>query len=280
MEQGVVFSGVSLRPRTVLSSIIFPFLTNLSILLFEIFAIKVFQASSDPTNVIGVLGLFVYYFGCLVLFVAYGRSTGGWNELFGRPAGFLVVTLVITYPIFFLFWLPLVIWQLVMYVGSPKELWQREFQGTVMSIEKLYPDYVNNQCQRYLRFIYIGIPFVLFSIIVIILIIALTPLWYFLFSPLGLGTCGVALHISLHFPHSTEGDFVERIETSARLGIFFHVWLLALPFAVFALVHLIIVGVTWYGILLAICALLQFAVDVGPGTKGFCQSPHMGRYGH
>jgi hypothetical protein len=255
-----------LSPRAVLSFVLFPILTNTSILLFEIFALDIYRSSSDPSNILGVVGLFFYYLGCLLLFIAYGRSTGGWGEFFGTELRIMVACLVITYPIFYLFWLPFIIYQLLVYLGTPHSMWERLFNGTAMSTELLLPDFNFSTGERILRCIYIGVPFVIFSVIVVGVIVMLTPLWYFILSPVGFGTLGICLHISLHFPHSTEMDILERIGMTFRWGVFVHVWGLALPFAVIAITHLVIVGVTWFGVILAIFTVLQFIVDVVPST--------------
>jgi hypothetical protein len=220
--------------------------------------------------VIGILGIVVFYCGCLALFIGYGKALGGWREVLGGASACIIVMVILTYPIFYLFWLPLVVWRLSTYFGSPKELWERVFQGTAMSLDKLYPEYNPNQCQLFLRYFYIGLPFILCCIIGFAILVGLAPLWYFIFSPFGLGTTGVALHVSMHFPHSTEGDYVERIIMSWHIGGFLHVWLLALPFAILSIVHLCLVKVTWYGVLMAVCSLLHFVVDVFPATKAFC----------
>jgi hypothetical protein len=262
-----------LTPKGILSFIILPILTNLSILLFEIGSLDAFTASSDPTNVLGLIGIFFYYIGCLLLFVAYGRSTGGWDVLFGAKVRVLAGFLVVTYPVFYLFWLPIIIYQLLLYVGTPRSIWEKGFEGTMMSTEWLHPDFCFSRCQRILRFIYIGIPFGIFSLIIIAIIIVLSPLWYFILSPLGFGTLGICLHISLHFPHSTETDLLERIALTYRWGVFVHVWALALPFTIISISHLVVVGVTWFGVMLAIFSLLQFLIDAIPSVMDVLRNP-------
>jgi hypothetical protein len=271
MEFPYAHARGGLSPRLILSTMFFPFFTNLFILFFEIFSFKIYSPVSHGSNVIAIIGIFIYYLGGLVMFVAYGRSTGGWGELFGRANVCLILCLVITYPVFYLFWLPLIVWQLIIYVGTPNQLWERIFGGTAMSTELLHREFSSSSCQLYMRYIYIGFPFGLFCAIGFLVVIALTPLWYFIFSPVGLGMAGVALHISLRFPHSTEGDFVERIQLSSRMGIFFHVWLLAFPFAVMSIIHIAVVGVTWHGVTLAVVSLLHFVVDFIPATRGLCR---------
>jgi hypothetical protein len=259
-------SNIQITPKTILSFVILPILTNLSILLFEIFSIDIWVSNSDPSNIIGVVGVFFYYIGCLLLFLAYGYSTGGWGLFLGLESRILVFCLILTYPIFYLFWLPFVIYQLLLTIGTPRAIWERMFMGTALSTELFHPDFNFSGCERAVRFIYIGIPFVLFSLIIICLLVLLSPLWYFILSPLGFGTFGICLHLALHFPHSMEMDIIERIGLAYKWGVFVHVWTLALPFALIAILHLVIVGITWFGCLLAITTLMQFLIDVVPST--------------
>jgi hypothetical protein len=255
-------------PKVALSFIILPILTNLSILLFEICSLDIWIGSSNLTNVFGIIGLFLYYFGCLLLFIAYGQSTGGWSEVLGTQAPWLVAAVVICYPSFYLFWLPFIIYQLLLTIGTPISVWERMFAESAMSTELLHPDFNFSCPQRFARFLYIGIPFVLFAIVFIGFLVILTPLWYFILSPMGFGTLGICLHFSLHFPHSREVDVLERITRTYTWGVFVHVWALALPFAVLAIAYLVMVGTTWFAVTLAVTSLLQFVVDAIPSIVG------------
>jgi hypothetical protein len=266
MEVEAEIDREPLSTKGVVMLILLPLLTNISILLFEIFSLSIWVSSSDPSNIIGVIGIVFYYLGCLALFVAYGRSTGGWTEMFGGQTMILVVVLVITYPIFYLFWLPLIIYQLLLYVGTPKSVWQRMFDGTSMSIEFLHPEFSYSSCQRFARAVYIGVPFAFFAFAFVVFVVALTPLWYFILSPMGLGTLGICLHISLHFPHTINADLIERITKSYDWGVFVHTYALALPFAIIAIAYLLIVEVSWFAVMLAILTILHFAVCCGPAA--------------
>jgi hypothetical protein len=253
-----------LPPKGVLSYVILPFFTNLSILIFEFSAIDVYTASSDSSNVIGIVGLFAYYLGCLILFLAYGHSRGGWAEVFGLCSRCLVALLLLSYPIFFLFWLPIIICQFLLLFASPRLLWEKLFAGSLMSTDNLVPELNDSSCGFWFRYLYVGVPFVLFSLLMIVIIVFLAPLWYFVLSPFGLGTMGIALHVTLHFPQSLEGDLLERMSGTYKWGVFAHVYALALPFAIIGIAHVVIVGVTWYGVFLAVFTCLQFAIDSVP----------------
>jgi hypothetical protein len=266
MEIDVEIDREPLSTKGIVMLILLPLFTNISILLFEIFSLSIWVSSSDPSNIIGVIGIYFYYLGCLALFVAYGRSTGGWTQMFGGQVMALVIVLVITYPIFYLFWLPLIIYQLLLYVGTPKSVWERMFSETSMSVELLHPEFSYSSCQRFGRIIYIGIPFAFFALAFIVFVVVLTPLWYFILSPMGLGTLGICLHISLHFPHTIETDLLERIAKSYDWGVFIHTYALALPFAVIAIAYLVIVGVRWFAVMLAVLTLLHFVVCCVPAA--------------
>ena len=256
-----------------LTFILLPFCTNLSLLLFLIFSIDLFIAPSQPRNIIGIIGIYVYYIACLIMFFAYAYSTRGTSELFGSGTNkCLVFALMISYPIFFLFWLPYIMYQLMVYTGSPKLVWEKLFNGSVMSLERLFPDFNSNKCTLFGRYLYIGIPFFLFSLIYVLILIALSPLWYYLLSPLGLGTFGICLHVSLHFPHSTEIDLHRRMALTYRLGVACYVFAMDIPCIILAGVFIGLVAPEWHAILLLVASLLQFVVSIVPGTKDLCRS--------
>lgn len=255
-----------------ISFIFFPLLTNLSLLLFLCFSIDLYEPSSAARNVIGIIGLFVYYIGCLLLFFAYGRSTHGLHDLFGRNSNsVIIIILIVTYPIFFLFWLPYLIYQLLLYSGTPKALWEKVFSDTAFSLENLYPELNKNGCVLFGRYIYIGIPFIIFALIYILIIVFFTPVWYYILSPLGLGTFGICLFVSLRFPHSTESDLNERCQRSYRWGVFIHVYTLALPCVLLSSIYLATAGAHWHAIFMLVCTALHFIVDVVPATMGVCR---------
>lgn len=260
-----------------ISFILFPLLTNLSLLLFMCFSINLYIPSSDARNVLGIISIFVYYLGCLILFFAYGRSTSGLHELFGHNANScIVIILIITYPIFFLFWLPYLIYQLLLYSGTPKALWEKVFAETAFSLENLYPELNKNGCTLFGRYLYIGIPFFLFALIYVLIIVFFTPVWYYILSPFGLGTFGICLFVSLRFPHSTESDLSERAHRSYRWGVFIHVFTLALPCVLLSCIYLATAGAHWYAILMLVCSGLHFVVDVVPSTIEVCRGGRRG----
>lgn len=252
-----------------ISFIFFPIATNLALLLFLIFSIDLYVPASSATNVIGTIGFFVYYLGCFFLFLAYAKSTNGLFDLFGSSFNtFLIIIIIITYPIFFLFWLPYIIYQLLVYAGTPKAIWEKIFAGTFFSLENLYPEFCSNTCQLVGRYIYIGFPFFLFALIYICIIIFLSPLWYYVLSPIGFGTLGICLHVSLRFPHSTEFDLVQRTQKSYTLGIFVHTYAIALPCIILGACYVAFVGSRWHAIFLLVMTCLHFAVDAIPSAIG------------
>jgi hypothetical protein len=76
--------ALKMPPKVIFSFIVFTAFTNLSILLFEIGAIAIWSSSSHPANILGPIGLFLHYFGCLLLFIASGKSTEGSDEIVGH----------------------------------------------------------------------------------------------------------------------------------------------------------------------------------------------------
>ncbi|EAY08704.1 hypothetical protein TVAG_079640 [Trichomonas vaginalis G3] len=241
---------------------VLPLLTNISILLFLIFSIDLYRANDYINNVLAYCTVIFWYISGLVQFIAYGRVTGGWDDLFGA-SGFaiLIIIIVITYPIFYLFWLPIVLYHLVMLIGCPWQLWQRRFQNGCMTLDKLIPSLADSTASLVLCYIYIGIPFWFFCVIYIGSIIILSPVFYFLFSPMGYSTFGIVLHVSLRFPTTLEFDIKERVEKTYRFGVFFHVYLTCLPMVIISAVSVALNGVTWWAILMLVLAGLNFLVD-------------------
>ena len=213
-----------------------------------------------------------------LLLYGYGKATDEWDELLGGPTNsLLVIIIVITYPIFYLFWLPWVLYHLVLLIGSPKEVWQRMFENTFFTLDKLIPDLVYSKGELIVNYIYIGIPFFLFCVIYIGLVILLVPLWYFIFSPIGYGVFGIALNVSFHFPSTTSLEIEDRIDRTHRVGTFIHVYVECLPLIIISAVHVGIVGNTWYGILLLVLSIINFVVDCYTAIKNlFCNNDIIG----
>ena len=248
--------------KAVLDVMILPFITNLSVLLFVIFSIDLYISYSEPTIIIAIVAILWWYIHGFIQFFAYGRVTGEWEELLGRSGkACLVLSIVLTYPIFYLFWLPYVLYHMVINIGSPWEVWQRIFDGKALSLEKLIPDLVENKCELVLNYLYIGLPWVIFTLIYIGIIIFLTPFWYFILSPIGYGVLGIVLNVSLRFPSTTSDEIEYRLDRSYRLGTLVHVYGQCLPMLILAIVHIIVVGTKWYNILLICAAGLNFVVD-------------------
>lgn len=241
---------------------VLPLLTNICLLLYLIFSIDLYRANSYISNILAVVAVIFWYISGLVQFYIYGRSTGGWDDLLGGT-GFacLVLVIVITYPIFYLFWLPIVLFHLVMLIGSPWQVWQRAFQNGPMTLDKLIPSLAESRAQLVLCYLYIGFPFWLFCVLYIGAIVLLSPVFYFLFSPMGYSTFGIVLHVSLRFPSTIEYDIKERIEKSYRWGVFVHVYALCLPLIIISAISVALRGVTWWAVLLLVMSLLNFLVD-------------------
>ena len=254
--------GFFANPKIALDVAIFPLVTNLAILLFICFSIDLYISYQSPRVIIGVVAILWWYIGGLAHFVAYGNSTKEWDELLGGPTNFLIVIIIIiTYPVFYLFWLPYVLFHLIRAVGSPWEVWQKLFDNSPLTLDKLIPDLVETRCELFINHLYVGIPFYLFCIIYIGFVIFLLPLWYFIFSPLGYGVLGVALNVSFHFPSVTSYEIEDRIERTYGMGTFIHVYVVCLPMFILSAVHVGVVGATWYNILLLVITIVNFAVD-------------------
>jgi hypothetical protein len=178
----------------------------------------------------------------------------------------MIMALVVPYLIFFFFWLPIIIYQFLMSIGRPGIIWDRLFERTAMATDFLIPEFNESRAQLFLHYVHIGIPFSIFSLILILLILAFSPLGYFMFSPIGLGSLGICLDSSLHFPHSRETDLISRGAKSYKWEVFVHAYALAMTFAIISIAQLSIPGVTSYGCLLGGSARRQFAIDLFPSV--------------
>lgn len=254
-----------------ISFIIFPFFTNLSLLLFIIYSIDIYASSSMATNIIGVIAIVLWYLAGLIEFFVYGRITNGWSDLFGGNGNVcMVLTLLVTYPVFYLFWLPLIVYQLLVFSGSPKGLWERIFHDSCMSLDNLIPELNNSTGSLICHYIYIGVPFFIFALIYIAILVFLAPVWYFFLSPLGMGTVGICLHVSLHFPQTRETDLNERIIKSYRLGSFVQCYFQALPLFILGIIYMIFATPAWWAIVLTFFSGLHFLIDFFPTSQMVC----------
>lgn len=260
--------------KAALDVMVFPFITNLSILLFVIFSIDLYIDYTEPTIIIAVVTIIWWYIAGFIQFFAYGRVTGEWDALLGKSEkACLVLTIVLTYPIFYLFWLPYVLYHMVMNIGSPWEMWQRMFDGKALSLDKIIPDLVENKCQLALNYLYIGLPWIIFTIIYIGIVIFLAPFWYFIFSPIGYGVFGIVLNVSLRFPSTSGEEIEERLDNSYRLGTLVHVYAVCLPMLILSIVHLAVVGAKWFNVLLLCAAGVNFIVDCFTAVRDyFCSN--------
>lgn len=247
------------KSKKLLDIAVLPFFTNLFYLTFVIYSFDAYQSNSAPTNIIALSAVFYWYIVGLFEFTAYGKSGGGLSEsLRIRGRHFIVILIIISYPVFYLFWLPLVLYNIIFSTNSPRKLWQRIFEDSVLSLEFLIPNYTTDRGSLFLAYLYIGIPFLLFSAVYICIITFLIPFWYYIFSHFGLSTLGICLHVTFHFPNFTTDDLQERIDRSYDTGNFIHVYLMCLPAFILGLISCLVVEPTWHAICLLIASGVNF----------------------
>ena len=165
-----------------LSTIVLPFFMNLFSIIFVCVSIDLNVLPTEPTNSIPIVMLFFLYLEGMAEFVCYYLAENGPEDIFGdRHWIILVPFVIISYPVYFLFKIPFIIIRLFEIFGSPGSIWEKAFSDSCYST--YYLSYSNNEnCVAFtLRLIYIGLPFFIFALIYIILMIALAPLWLFLF---------------------------------------------------------------------------------------------------
>ena len=245
-----------------LSTIILPFCFNLFTIIFVCVVIDLNQLPTVPTNSIPIVMLFFLYLEGMAEFVCYYLAENGPEELFAdRHWKFLVPFVVISYPVYFIFKIPFIIIRLFEIFGSPGSIWEKAFSDSCYSI--YYLAYSNNEnCISFtLRLIYIGIPFFIFALIYVILMIALSPLWLFVFSPIGLDCFGIGACITLL---SSEEDTVTTEERTNRVYYENQVVMLSrsLTGLIFMCCHLGLTGTHWCSIILLVFFVLSLILNI------------------
>lgn len=251
----------------------FPFAINLCFLIFIGVSIDVNQWPSWPVNSIPLTLVFLHYLTGIAMLFTYGKTvTDGFYDMFlGTENMCLHITLVLSYPIFFLFRLPVILFRFIVYIGTPCDLWDRIFEGTGGSLDNLRPENAPNGFDVFVRGIYIGIPFFIFSVIYMGVLIFLSPIWYFIFSPVGLSTYGTCLAVSMQADDSNTTSYNDRVDQSYPWGLFINVFILNLEYMFGAISYIALVGSEWQAVLLLIVTLFYLVCGCYPAIKhAFC----------
>jgi hypothetical protein len=208
----------------------------------------------------------------MAIMILYGLVMGNWSELFyGVDNFFLSILLCISYPVFFLFFIPFAIFRImVMGPGTPVGLWERVFAGSSGSTENLKCE--GGSVGLYIvRYIYIGIPFFIFALIYILLMIALSPLWYYIFSPIGIGMYSVCLAVGLSPDDVRASSINERVERTYRWGMIINVFVLALLGILVSACYIGLVAPHWWAVVLLVFSLLNFICGIWPTIQAIME---------
>ena len=232
------------------AAILLPFLTNLSIYIF-VFAIADWKASlSYPPNVCVIFAALFKYIGGLSCFYFYGRSSGGWEAIFGSSINAVIsIMLAFTYPMYYLMWLPFLLYKISVDIGTPVHYWQKAFENGSMSLENISGDSSLESSRKCAAYFYIGIPFSLFALLYICLLIIFSPIVYYFFSPIGLGNLGIILNIAVQWPSTTGPGVPDRIKVTTPWGNFSHIVTIVVPLIIVVSVYLGTWATDWPGIL-------------------------------
>ena len=249
-------------PFHYMSNIVVPFCMNLFSIIFVCVVIDLNVYPTEPTNSIPIVMLFFLYLEGMAEFVCYYKAENGPEEIFGdRHWIFLVPFVIISYPVYFIFKLPFVIIRLFEKFGSPKAIWERIFSDTCYSLYYLSISNSDGCVTFCLRVIYLGIPFFIFALIYIVLMIVLSPLWLFIFSPIGLCCFGIAACITLL---SNEEDTVTTEERTNR--VYYQNQLIMLIRSTSGIIfmgcHLGLCGVHWCSVILLILFIFSFIMNL------------------
>ena len=238
-----------LGSKVTLSYILFPIIFNLFFIIFLCASVNIYRSASKPENTLSIIGAFALYLFGILDFYLYGRGNGGWSELFySAESGFHIVMLMIGYPVFFLFWLPVVIYNIMQAFGAPHEIWER-WTGSMVSGLSV-------------------IPFVVFCLLYVIWAIIMFPILYYAFNPMGFGMFGIALHAHFHFPSSTDDDLSMRIENTYDVSIFTNCWIKSIIGIIISSISVGLTGSRWYNICFLVVSSIVFLVDSIPSILG------------
>lgn len=242
-----------------------PFLLNIAVILFICFSYTTSEDQHSTRNIICYTTICVHfvigmiYFGVFIFTTKIVETIAG-NYVLGL---FASICMIIGYPLYYLFTLPFIIYFLILYIGTPYELWEKMTKGNCCSCIS-FSD-TNNAGIMVLKGIYIGLGFFLFLILYIIVLIISIPLIYVLLGPLGFGPFGCCLHqyILERLPE------IERLwhlmNTCGRGDIQVHAFGHCITMIILAAVALALVGVLiWYNLLLLIVAILCFLICFYP----------------
>ncbi|KAK8834936.1 hypothetical protein M9Y10_011415 [Tritrichomonas musculus] len=243
-----------------ISFCIFPFVLSACFYIFIGFSITTRLNPQEVRNAIAITDcFFIYIIDCVMLFI-YNKCMGSLSELFyGVDNLVLSILLILSYPVFFLFYLPFLMYMfLKYYLATPYDLWERVFGGGSGSLETL-------KCDRdtgagvFGRYIYIGIPFFIFAVIYLAIFIALSPLWYFLFTPFGMMMYSICLAVSFNPFEVVVTTINDRVDTTYKWGLFINLFGIDLLAILSSGCYVGLVGPHFWAILLLVVSLLYFA---------------------
>ena len=254
--------------------ILLSLLVNLSFLLFIIISFSSTDPVSADRNVISIAAIVWYYIGLGIFHFIFGYRMLIWQKLWQETCGkFMAVLIIVFYPLFYLITLPMTVYYIFKFLGTPVQLWEKLIYCQSMSLENLTYARAGNYCILSIRFLTIGVLFGFFAIIYFVLTIAFCPIYYYLLAPFGFGPYGINIFFSLR--HLDEFSFYswDCIEKTHLYGIFSFGWAIALPGILFAIFYMIFVLVTgWQAILLLISSSLYFLIFGLLSTVTICCS--------
>ncbi|OHT02023.1 hypothetical protein TRFO_30983 [Tritrichomonas foetus] len=262
-----------LSPLVKISYCIFPFVLNVAFFLFIGFSITPTLIPKEVPNAIALTDcFFIYVIDCIIMFI-YGKCMGTWSELFYGVDDniFLVIILISTFPVFFLFFLPYLMFSLMKnYIGSPYAIWERVFGMGGASLKNLKCD-GDAGLAIFGRYIYIGFPFIIFSLVYLIIFLALAPLWYFVFSPFGMTMYSVCLAVSFNSDEVRASTINDRVDQTYRWGMFLNVYGIDLLAFLSSACYVGLYQFDWKSGFLLIVSVLYFAAFSIPSVyKLFC----------
>ncbi|OHT09031.1 hypothetical protein TRFO_22181 [Tritrichomonas foetus] len=252
-------SGVS-SVFIIFGYVFLPLLVNLSIIIFLALSFNFAEPISSNRNIIAISAVAWLYIGLAVLVFIFGKQMRIWSIFKSESCGiFLSILIIIFYPLYFLLTLPMTIFHVFRFLGSPAQVWDRMFGNTCMSLDHMSYERTGSYSKVVLCFFTIGPLFALFTIIYVLLVIVMFPFYYYFFSPFGFGPYGMNLFLSMRHLDEFQEFSWDCTERTFMWCVLIYSWFIAFPAILFAVFYMVFVSlVAWHAILLLVVAGLYF----------------------
>jgi hypothetical protein len=245
---------------------------NFCYILFIACSITKDQFPLDPRNSIPITTAFLLFLLDFCMLFIYYLLEGMHHEiLFGVNNTPLAAFIFFSWPFSYLILFPFIVYRIMKRIGTPLDFWEYLFRGGTMSTENLRCDRSEGACSMILRYLCIGFPLLIVSIVYVALVTALSPLMYFVVTPLGMGMYSICLVVSFHSAQLKVTSISDRVARTYCWGMLLNVYGGALLGVLVSICYIALVAAHWWAILLLISSGVYFITCCFPAARGiFC----------